>query len=36
VAVPHERLARVAELQLLVLHCLCDAVDFQLMGDQDP
>jgi D-sedoheptulose 7-phosphate isomerase len=34
VAVPHERAARVAELQLLVLHCLCDAVDFQLMGDQ--
>ena len=36
VAVPHERAARVAELQLLVLHCLCDAVDFQLMGDQAP
>ena len=36
VAVPHERGARVAELQLLVLHCLCDAVDFQLMGDQEP
>jgi D-sedoheptulose 7-phosphate isomerase len=36
VAVPHERQARVAEMQLLVLHCLCDAVDFQLMGDQDP
>jgi D-sedoheptulose 7-phosphate isomerase len=36
VPVPHERAARVAELQLLVLHCLCDAVDFQLMGDQDP
>ncbi len=35
VAVPHERAARVAELQLLVLHCLCDAVDFQLMGDQE-
>ena len=35
VAVPHERGARVAELQLVVLHCLCDAVDFQLMGDQD-
>lgn len=34
VAVPHERSARVAELHLLVLHCLCDAVDFQLMGDQ--
>ena len=36
VAVPHERPARVAELQLLVLHCLCDAVDFQLMGEQAP
>jgi D-sedoheptulose 7-phosphate isomerase len=36
VAVPHERAARVAELQLLVLHGLCDAVDFQLMGDQAP
>ena len=35
-AVPHERAARVAELQLLVLHCLCDAVDFQLMGEQSP
>jgi D-sedoheptulose 7-phosphate isomerase len=34
--VPHERPARVAELHMLVLHCLCDAVDFQLMGDQDP
>jgi D-sedoheptulose 7-phosphate isomerase len=36
VAVPHERGSRVAELQLLVLHCLCDAVDFQLMGDLEP
>ena len=34
VPVPHERPARVAELQLLVLHCLCDALDYQLMGDQ--
>lgn len=33
VAVPAERAPRVAELQLLVLHALCDAVDFQLMGD---
>jgi D-sedoheptulose 7-phosphate isomerase len=33
VAVPHERAARVAEMQLLVLHCLCDAVDYQLMGE---
>ncbi len=36
VAVPHERAARVAELQLMVLHLLCDAVDFQLLGEQDP
>jgi D-sedoheptulose 7-phosphate isomerase len=36
VAVPAERPARIVELQLLVLHCLCDAVDLQLMGEQDP
>ena len=36
VAVPHDRPARVIEMQLLVLHCLCDAVDLQLMGEQDP
>ncbi len=35
IKVPTERQARVAELQLLVLHCLCDAVDFQLMGEQE-
>jgi D-sedoheptulose 7-phosphate isomerase len=34
--VPHDRAARVAETHLLVLHCLCDAVDLQLMGDQEP
>jgi D-sedoheptulose 7-phosphate isomerase len=33
VAVPHERPARVAETHLLALHCLCDAVDLQLMGE---
>ena len=36
IAIPHDRSARVLELQLLVLHCLCDAVDLQLMGEQDP
>lgn len=35
IAVPHERAARVHEAHLLVLHCLCDAIDFQLLGDQD-
>jgi D-sedoheptulose 7-phosphate isomerase len=36
IAVPHERSPRVLEMHLLVLHCLCDAVDLQLMGEQDP
>ncbi len=36
VAVPHDRPARVIEMHLLVLHCLCDAVDLQLMGEQEP
>jgi D-sedoheptulose 7-phosphate isomerase len=35
VEAPHEREARVVELHLLMLQCLCDAVDVQLMGDQD-
>lgn len=36
IAVPHERASRVAEVHMLVLHCLCDAIDFQLMGDLEP
>lgn len=35
VAVPHERAARVRELHLLMLHALADAVDLQLMGEQE-
>ena len=35
VCVPHERTARIQEVHLLVLHCLCDAVDQQLLGEQD-
>ena len=35
VCVPHERLARVHEVHLLVLHCLCDGVDTQLLGEQE-
>ncbi len=35
VCVPHERAARIHEIHLLVLHCLCDGVDAQLLGDQD-
>lgn len=33
VSVPHERLARVMEVHHLVLHCICDGVDTQLLGD---
>ncbi len=35
VAVPHDRRVRVLETHLLVLHCLCDAIDQQLLGEQD-
>jgi D-sedoheptulose 7-phosphate isomerase len=35
VCVPHERAARIHEAHLLVLHCLCDGVDTQLLGDSD-
>jgi D-sedoheptulose 7-phosphate isomerase len=35
VAVAHPRRARVSELHLLALNCLCDAIDLQLMGEQE-
>ncbi|PZQ01557.1 phosphoheptose isomerase [Pseudorhodoferax soli] len=35
VCVPHERTARIQEVHLLTLHCLCDGVDSQLLGDQE-
>jgi D-sedoheptulose 7-phosphate isomerase len=35
VSVPHERAARVHEVHLLALHCLCDGVDAQLLGEQE-
>lgn len=35
VCVPHERTARIQEVHLLVLHCICDAVDAQLLGEQE-
>jgi len=35
ICVPHERTARIQEVHLLVVHCLCDAVDLQLLGEQD-
>ena len=35
ICVPHERTARIHEVHLLALHCLCDGVDTQLLGEQD-
>ncbi len=36
VCVPHERTARIQEVHLLAIHCICDGVDAQLLGDQEP
>ncbi len=35
ICVPHERTARVQEVHILVLHCLCDGVDNQLLGEPE-
>ena len=35
ICVPHDRTARIQEVHLLVLHCICDGVDTQLLGDQE-
>lgn len=32
ICVPHKRTSRIQEVHLLVLHCLCDGIDFQLSG----
>jgi D-sedoheptulose 7-phosphate isomerase len=31
--VPHERTARIQEVHLLIIHCLCDGIDACLMGE---
>lgn len=35
IAVPHDRPARVREVHTLVLHCLCDGIDAQLLGEEE-
>jgi D-sedoheptulose 7-phosphate isomerase len=35
ICVPHERQARIHEVHSLILHCLCDGVDSQLLGEQE-
>jgi D-sedoheptulose 7-phosphate isomerase len=34
IGVPHDRVARVQELHLLILHCLCDGIDDALFGGE--
>jgi D-sedoheptulose 7-phosphate isomerase len=35
ICVPDDRTARVQEVHILALHCICDAVDNQLLGEQE-
>lgn len=35
IAVPHDRTARIQEVHLLTVHCLCDGIDWNLMGEPD-
>ena len=32
--VPHDRTARIQEVHLLTIHCLCDAIDNALLGEE--
>ena len=34
ICVPHDRTMRIQEVHLLVIHCLCDAIDSTLLGDE--
>ncbi|GAB3630357.1 phosphoheptose isomerase [Pandoraea terrae] len=33
ICVPHDRTARIQEVHLLTIHCLCDGIDAMLLGD---
>lgn len=34
ICVPHDRTARIQEVHLLTIHCICDGIDDALFGDQ--
>jgi len=34
ICVPHKKTTRIQEVHLLVLHCLCDAIDLELFGGE--
>jgi D-sedoheptulose 7-phosphate isomerase len=35
ICVPHTRTARIQEVHLLTIHCLCDGLDIALFGEED-
>jgi D-sedoheptulose 7-phosphate isomerase len=35
ICVPHDRTARIQEVHLLAIHCLCDGVDAMLLGETE-
>ena len=35
ICVPHDRTARIQEVHLLVIHCLCDGIDVALFGGEE-
>ncbi|MEY4750508.1 MAG: hypothetical protein RIQ60_2722 [Pseudomonadota bacterium] len=35
ICVPATRTARIQEVHLLVIHCICDAIDLQLLGEKE-
>ena len=34
ICVPHDRTARIQEVHLLTIHCLCDGIDVALLGEE--
>jgi D-sedoheptulose 7-phosphate isomerase len=34
ICVPHDRTARIQEIHLVVVHCLCDGIDCNLLGEE--
>lgn len=35
ICVPHNRTARIQEIHLLTIHCLCDGIDVMLLGEDE-
>jgi len=35
ICVPHDRTARIQEVHLLTIHCLCDGIDVALFGGDE-